>query len=99
MRLVDVAKRHGARDSMLVQRADDIDWNRIGQAATVGMSAGASAPEIVVEEIIDALRERRSVTVDIALTVEETELFPVMRSLRDTPLTTEDMAFLNGASA
>ena len=98
MRLVEVAKRHGARDSMLVQRAADIDWERIGKATTIGMSAGASAPEIVVEEIIDALRERRNVRVDIALTVKETELFPVMRSLRDTPLTSTDMAFLNGAS-
>ena len=99
MRLVEVAKRHGARDSMLVQRAADIDWRRIGDAATIGMSAGASAPEIVVEEIIDALRERRNVTVDIALTAEENELFPVMRSLRDTPLTGQDMAFLNGSSS
>ena len=56
MRLVEVAKRHGARDSMLVQRAADIDWRRIGDAATIGMSAGASAPEIVVEEIIDAIQ-------------------------------------------
>ena len=98
MRLVDVAKRHGARDSMLVQRAADIDWERIGNASTIGMSAGASAPEIVVEEIVDAFRARRSVSVDVALTIKETELFPVMRSLRDTPLAAEDMAFLNGSS-
>ena len=96
MRLVEVARRHGAADSMLVQRAGDIDWDRIGPAATIGMSAGASAPEIVVQEIIDALRERREVTVDIALTAKENELFPVMRALRDTPLTGADMAFVNG---
>ena len=99
MRLVDVARRHGAAGSMLVQRASDIDWHRVGAASVIGMSAGASAPEVVVEEIIEALRARRSVTLDIALTVRETELFPVMRSLRDTPLTTDDMAFLNGSPA
>lgn len=98
-RLVDVAKRAGSKDSMLVQRGAEIDWNRIGDAQCVGMSAGASAPEVVVEEIVDAFRERFDVTIDIALTVKETELFPVMRSLRDTPLVTEDMAFLNGTGA
>ena len=64
--------------------------------SSVGLSAGASAPEIVVQEIIDAFRERFDVTVDIALTVEETENFPVMRDLRDTELGGADMAFLNG---
>ncbi|MEL6435968.1 MAG: 4-hydroxy-3-methylbut-2-enyl diphosphate reductase, partial [Pseudomonadota bacterium] len=77
----------------------EIDWNRIGDATRVGMSAGASAPEVVVEEIVDAFRVRFDVTIDIALTVKETELFPVMRSLRDTPLDSEDMAFLNGTGA
>ncbi|MEO0543789.1 MAG: 4-hydroxy-3-methylbut-2-enyl diphosphate reductase [Pseudomonadota bacterium] len=95
-RLVDVAKRAGARDSMLVQRASEIDWDRVGDAATIGMSAGASAPETIVEEIIDAFRDRFAVKIDIALTVKETELFPVMRSLRDIPLEVSDMAFLNG---
>ncbi len=98
MRLVEVARRHGAAGSMLVQRASDIDWDRIAAAKVVGMSAGASAPEIIVEEIVDALRARRNVKLDIALTVKETELFPVMRSLRDTPLTATDMAFLNGSA-
>ena len=90
-RLVEVAKRHGAADAVLVQRASEIDWARMQ-----GVSSGASAPEIVVQEIINAFRERFDVTVDIALTVEETENFPVMRDLRDTELGGADMAFLNG---
>ncbi|MEN0000893.1 MAG: 4-hydroxy-3-methylbut-2-enyl diphosphate reductase [Pseudomonadota bacterium] len=98
-RLVDVAKRAGSQDAMLVQRASEIDWERIGGATNIGMSAGASAPETIVEEIIDAFRERFDVTIDIALTVKETELFPVMRSLRETPLAPSDMAFLNGHGA
>lgn len=95
-RLVDVARRAGAKDSMLVQRASEIDWGRVGNATAVGMSAGASAPETIVEEIIDTFKGRFAVTIDIALTVKETELFPVMRSLRDVPLEMTDMAFLNG---
>ncbi|MFZ2103096.1 MAG: 4-hydroxy-3-methylbut-2-enyl diphosphate reductase, partial [Oricola sp.] len=97
-RLVEVARRHGAADAVLVQRAGEIDWSRIEGVATVGISAGASAPEIVVQEIVDAFRDRFDVTVDIALTVEETENFPVMRDLRDTELSPADMAFLNGTN-
>jgi len=96
-RLVEVARKHGAADATLVQRAGEIDWDRMDGVSAIGISAGASAPEIVVEEIIDAFRDRFDVTVDIALTVEETENFPVMRDLRDTPLETADMAFLNGS--
>ncbi|WP_370322218.1 4-hydroxy-3-methylbut-2-enyl diphosphate reductase [Oricola sp.] len=95
-RLVEVAKRHGAADAVLVQRASEIDWARMQGVSSVSLSAGASAPEIVVQEIINAFRERFDVTVDIALTVEETENFPVMRDLRDTELGGADMAFLNG---
>jgi 4-hydroxy-3-methylbut-2-enyl diphosphate reductase len=61
-RLVEVARRHGAADAALVQRASEIDWERLDGVATVGLSAGASAPEIVVEEIIDAFRDRFDVT-------------------------------------
>lgn len=99
MRLVEVAKRHGAKGSMLVQRASELDFDALREVKTLGMSAGASAPEIVVDEIIDAFRAHFEVKVDIALTVEETENFPVMRDLRETPLLAEDMAFLNGPGA
>jgi 4-hydroxy-3-methylbut-2-enyl diphosphate reductase len=95
-RLVEVARRHGASGAVLVQRAGEIDWSAMRGVTTIGVSAGASAPEIVVQEIIDAFRDRFDVTVDIALTVEETENFPVMRDLRDTELGPADMAFLNG---
>ena len=96
MRLVEVAKRHGASKSMLVQRASEIDFEQLDDLQTLGMSAGASAPEIVVDEIIDAFRSHFDVTLEIAMTVEENENFPVMRDLRDISLLAEDMAFLNG---
>lgn len=95
-RLVEVAERAGARMSLLVQRASEIPWNDIGDISTLGLSAGASAPEIIVDEIIDAFRARFDVTVDLAVTATETEDFPVMRVLRDVELTRADMAFVNG---
>ena len=95
-RLVEVAERAGAKVSLLVQRASDIPWDEIGGVRILGLSAGASAPEIIVDEIIDAFRERFEVEVELAVTATETENFPVMRALRDVELTPADMAFVNG---
>ncbi len=97
-RLVEVAERAGAKHSLLVQRASEIPWRDLGDIAVLGLSAGASAPEIIVDEIIDAFRERYEVTVDLAVTATETEEFPVMRELRDVELTRADMAFVNGSA-
>jgi 4-hydroxy-3-methylbut-2-enyl diphosphate reductase len=83
--------------SLLVQRASEIPWDAIGAISVLGLSAGASAPEIIVDEIIDAFRERFDVSVDLAITATETEEFPVMRALRDVTLTVADMAFVNGS--
>ncbi len=95
-RLVEVAVRAGAGRGALVQRAGDIDWTYAGDVRTVGLSAGASAPEVLVEEIISAFRERFDVRVELAETVEENEHFPVNRELREVALTDSDMAFVNG---
>ncbi|ATU92464.1 4-hydroxy-3-methylbut-2-enyl diphosphate reductase [Phyllobacterium zundukense] len=96
-RLVEVAERSGAAQSLLVQRASDIDWDLIGDISVVGLSAGASAPEIIVDEIIQFFSERYSVAIELAETTIETENFHVMRDLRDVELTTGDMAFVNGS--
>jgi 4-hydroxy-3-methylbut-2-enyl diphosphate reductase len=96
-RLVEVAERAGAARSLLVQRAGDIPWSEIDAIGTLGLSAGASAPEIIVDEIIDAFRARFDVSMELAVTATETEDFPVMRVLRDVELTAADMAFVNGA--
>ncbi|WP_075290055.1 4-hydroxy-3-methylbut-2-enyl diphosphate reductase [Pararhizobium arenae] len=95
-RLVEVALRAGAKQSVLVQRASEIDWDTLGDIETVGLSAGASAPEVIVNEIIEAFRERYDAVVELADTVEETENFLVNRELRHVPLTVEDMAWVNG---
>lgn len=95
-RLVEVALRAGATRSLLVQRASEIDWTDIGEIGTLGISAGASAPEVIVDEIIDAFRERFDAKVELAITAEENEHFLVNRELRDVELTREDMAWVNG---
>jgi 4-hydroxy-3-methylbut-2-en-1-yl diphosphate reductase len=95
-RLVEVAERAGAKAALLVQRASEIPWDDMGTPRVLGLSAGASAPEIIVDEIIDAFRAKFTVTVELAVTVEETEDFPVVRVLRDVDLTKADMAFVNG---
>ena len=95
-RLVEVALRAGAAKSVLVQRASEIDWETIGDIRTLGLSAGASAPEVIVNEIIEAFRARYNAVVELADTVEENEHFLVNRELRNIELTSADMAFVNG---
>ncbi len=95
-RLVEVAIKAGAKASVLVQRVADIPWSELANAGVVGLSAGASAPEILVTEIIEAFRERFDMTLELVETVKETEEFPVVRELRDLELTASDMAFVNG---
>jgi 4-hydroxy-3-methylbut-2-en-1-yl diphosphate reductase len=95
-RLVEVALKAGASRSILVQRASEIDWDDIGDIRTVGLSAGASAPEVIVNEIIEAFRERYDAKVDLAITAEENEHFLVNRELREIELTHQDMAWVNG---
>jgi 4-hydroxy-3-methylbut-2-enyl diphosphate reductase len=81
---------------MLVQKAGEIPWDEMQGAEIVGLSAGASAPEILVNEIIEAFRERFDLTLELTETVKEDEEFLVARDLRDTELTASDMAFVNG---
>jgi len=95
-RLVEVAERFGAAEGVLVEGVADIPWHAIVPGGTIAMSAGASAPEILIDAIVAAFRERFEVAVELVRTAEENENFPVMRSLRPTPLTAADMAFVNG---
>ncbi|MFM9971964.1 MAG: 4-hydroxy-3-methylbut-2-enyl diphosphate reductase [Burkholderiales bacterium] len=81
MRLVEVARRAGAKASFLVQRANDIDWATIAGARVVGLTAGASAPDVLIEEVIDAFRARYDVTVTTSETARETVTFRLPRGL------------------
>ena len=88
-RLKEVSERAGCRNSQLVLRASDIDWAPLGDIRTIGITAGASAPEVLVEEIIDAFAERYEIDVETVATVTETMFFPLPRELRGStePLT------------
>lgn len=82
LRLVEVARQAGCTSAMLVQRARDLDWSMIDGVQTIGISAGASAPEILVEEVIEALAERREIEIEeITVAVEHVE-FKLPRELR-----------------
>ena len=100
-RLVEVAERAGSLRADLVQNASEIPWQSLESLTgdlTIGLSAGASAPEILVNEIVEAFRDRFELTVELAETTIEDEEFMVMRDLRDVPLEPSDMAFVNGSA-
>jgi len=80
LRLAEVAERLGV-PSRLIERAADIDWAWLGQPATIGLTAGASAPELLVREVLDALRKRFDVTEEIADHTPERMIFKLPREL------------------
>ena len=82
-RLVEVARKAGCSYSQLVQRATDIDWRALEGIRTVGVTAGASAPEVLIDEVIDAFRARFDVTVQMVETAQENVEFKVPRVLRE----------------
>ena len=81
-RLREVAERVGCPITRLVLRAEEIDWPAFGNIRRLGLTAGASAPEVLVEEIIDAFAARYEVTVDTVSTTTEDMNFPLPRELR-----------------
>ena len=82
-RLVEVGRAAGCPYAQLVQRAAEIDWRALQGARAMGLTAGASAPEELVTEVIDALRARFSVTVELVETAQENVEFKVPRVLRE----------------
>ncbi|MCT4331721.1 4-hydroxy-3-methylbut-2-enyl diphosphate reductase [Paracoccus sp. YLB-12] len=82
-RLVEVGKASGCAYSQLVMRADQIDWRAIDGIRAVGVTAGASAPEVLITEVIDAFRARFDVTVEVVETAQENVEFKVPRVLRE----------------
>ncbi|WP_119677917.1 4-hydroxy-3-methylbut-2-enyl diphosphate reductase [Indioceanicola profundi] len=81
MRLVEVAKVQGCPRSVLVQRAANIDWAELEGVATLGITAGASAPEVLVDEVLAELRQRYEVTVEEVVTAVEDVTFKLPRIL------------------
>lgn len=81
-RLVEVGRKHGCARSVLVQRATDIDWDSLAGVATLGVTAGASAPEVLIREVLDALGERFAVTVEEVRTATEDVVFKLPKELQ-----------------
>ncbi|MCI5100297.1 4-hydroxy-3-methylbut-2-enyl diphosphate reductase [Phaeobacter italicus] len=81
-RLVEVGAKAGCQYAQLVQRAENIDWRALEGISSVAITAGASAPELLVNEVIDAFRERYDVTVELVETAIERVEFKVPRVLR-----------------
>ncbi|HUF56010.1 MAG TPA: 4-hydroxy-3-methylbut-2-enyl diphosphate reductase [Thermohalobaculum sp.] len=82
-RLVEVGRAAGCPYAMLVQSAADIDWRAIEGVRAIGLTAGASAPEVLVEQVIDAFAERYEVSVEDVVAAEENVVFKVPRVLRE----------------
>jgi 4-hydroxy-3-methylbut-2-en-1-yl diphosphate reductase len=82
LRLVEVGRAAGCSYAQLVQRAVDIDWRALEGIRSVGITAGASAPEVLVNEVIDAFRARFAVAVETVETAQENVEFKVPRVLR-----------------
>ena len=81
-RLVEVGIKNGCPRGYLVQRAAELDWARLSGLRIIGLSAGASAPEVLVNEIIDAFRAHYDVTVENVVLREENVSFKLPRELR-----------------
>ncbi len=81
-RLVEVAKEAGCARSILVQRAADINWNELDGVKTLGITAGASAPEVLVREVTEKLMQKFNISVSEYVETEEKVSFPLPETLR-----------------
>lgn len=84
LRLVEVAERAGCPQGVLIQRASDIPWHIVSKAKNIGITAGASAPEVLVNEVVAELENRFELTIKTHTTAEESIAFNVPRELRDS---------------
>ena len=82
-RLVEVASKAGGKYAQLVQRANEIDWRSLENIRSVGVTAGASAPEVLVNEVVEAFQQRFSVSIEKVETAQENISFKVPKILRE----------------
>ena len=85
-RLREVGERAGCKQSILIQRASEIDWPSLEGISSVAITAGASAPEILVEEVIAAFGDRFAVNVEVVVTAKEDIIFNIPRELREAAI-------------
>jgi 4-hydroxy-3-methylbut-2-enyl diphosphate reductase len=81
MRLVEVARTYGCPKATLVQRAADMDWTWLDSVSRLGLTAGASAPELLVDELVAACRDRYAVTIEEVRVTDESTVFKLPRAL------------------
>ena len=81
-RLVEVATKGGCAYAQLIQKAAEIDWRALNGVTSVGITAGASAPEILIKGVIDAFEARFATTIEVVETAKENVSFKVPRTLR-----------------
>ena len=82
-RLVEVASKAGCEYSQLVQRAKDIDWRALKSVKSIGVTAGASAPDVLIQEVVEAFSNHFNVKVEYVETAQENVNFKVPRILRE----------------
>jgi 4-hydroxy-3-methylbut-2-enyl diphosphate reductase len=82
-RLREVAEREGVKTTQLVGGADEIDWGAFGAISSLAVTAGASAPEVLVEQVLDAFSARYDIEVETLSTADESVFFPLPRALRE----------------
>ncbi len=82
-RLVEVGAKAGANDAMLISSADSIDWDRIAKAKTIGLSAGASAPEYLTDGVLAALKSKYTISIEEVVVTEEKVIFRLPKMLRE----------------
>ena len=81
-RLVEVATKGGCSYAQLIQRAEEIDWRALKGVKSIGITAGASAPEVLIKGVVDAFEQRFVTTIKIVETAKENVSFKVPRVLR-----------------
>ena len=82
-RLVEVGAKGGADDAMLISSAESMDWDRIASAKTIGLSAGASAPEYLTDGVLAALKSKYDITIKEVVVTEEKVIFRLPKMLRE----------------
>ena len=81
VRLVEVASRAGCEKAVMVQRGRELDLDTVNGYASVGITAGASAPELLVEEVLARLRERYTLEIEEIVVAEEKVIFKLPAAL------------------
>ena len=83
-RLVEVAMAYGAKHALLADKAEDVPWETLKNIRTLGLTAGASAPEILVQRVIERAREDFNVTLETTVVATETVIFKIPKILSGT---------------